>query len=101
MSKAFRLLCFAAIVGCAGQSAPIGSPTDEPPPAPGAGPTPPRLRLPEVALPRRQAVRLRLQPTQEAFSGSTEIELDLRAATDVIWLHAAGLDITQAELVVR
>jgi alanyl aminopeptidase len=99
MSKAFRLLCFAAMLGCAGQSAPIGSPTSEPPPAPGAGPTPPRLRLPEVALPRRQAVRLRLLPTQEAFSGSTDIELDLRAASDVIWLHAAGLDISRAELV--
>jgi alanyl aminopeptidase len=89
-------------LGCAGQSAPLGTPTAETPPAPASaaeGPTPPRLRLPEVAQPKRQAVRLRLVPTEEAFTGSTEIDLELRAATDVIWMHAAGLTVSEAELI--
>ncbi len=102
MSKGFvAIVWITAALGCAGQTAPIASPSNETTGAqePGAGPLPPKLRLPEVALPRKQAVRLRLVPTQEAFSGSTDIELDLRASTEVIWLHAAGLTIGQAELV--
>jgi cytosol alanyl aminopeptidase len=89
------------VLGCAGQSTPIVAPFAETPPAralPGGRPTLPGLRLPEVARPHRQAVKLRLIPTQEAFSGTTEIDLELRGATDVIWLHAAGLEITKAEL---
>ncbi len=98
-----RFVPLLVALGCAGQSAPLGEPTAEPPPAPAstttAGPTPPGLRLPEVALPRRQAVRLRLVPTEEAFGGSTEIDLEVRAQTDTIWLHAAGLTISKAELI--
>jgi alanyl aminopeptidase len=101
MSTVTRFLFIAvALLGCAGQSAPLGAPGAEPGgQATGPAPTAPKLRLPEVALPRRQAVSLRLVPTEENFTGSTQIDLDVRAATDVIWLHAAGLTITKAELV--
>jgi cytosol alanyl aminopeptidase len=103
MSTAFRftLLAVAVAVGCAGQSTPLVGPGGEAPgpEITGPGPTPPRLRLPDVAQPRRQSVRLRLVPTEEAFTGTTEVDLELRAATDVIWMHAAGLTVTQAELV--
>jgi alanyl aminopeptidase len=60
-------------------------------------PPPPALRLPDIARPRRQAVDLHLSPTIEAFAGSTDIEIELRAATPVVWLHAAGLTIQRAE----
>jgi cytosol alanyl aminopeptidase len=100
MPSAFRFVPVLVALACAGQSAPL-VPASEAPPAPAAteGPAPPGLRLPENVLPRRQAVRLRLVPTDEAFSGSTEVDVDVRAATDVIWMHAAGLNITQAELI--
>ena len=54
------------------------------PPVPAAALTPPQLRLPSTTVPRRQAVVLRLAPTQEQFSGSTEIAVELQAPTRVI-----------------
>jgi alanyl aminopeptidase len=59
---------------------------------------PPALRLPDHVRPQRQAVSLRISPNEPAFSGSTDITLDVRVATSVIWLHAAELAITGAEL---
>ena len=44
-------------------------------------PPPPALRLPDVARPLRQAVDLHLSPTVDAFTGSTDIDIELRAAT--------------------
>jgi alanyl aminopeptidase len=41
---------------------------------------------------------LRLSPKQSAFSGTTDIEIDVGQPTQVIWLHALGLEIARAEL---
>ena len=114
------LLCFCLLPTCAARPPQVplpGTTAASPPPAavtvppvveapvtpspsPSLAPalTPPQLRLPTTTRPRRQAVTLRLAPTQEEFSGATEIAVELRAPTRVIWLHAAQLEIHSAEL---
>jgi alanyl aminopeptidase len=71
------------------------------PPAPAPHPLlppPPKLRLPDTVAPRRQAVTLNLVPTREHFDGSTQIDVDVRAETTVIWLHARDLKIHRVEV---
>jgi alanyl aminopeptidase len=58
----------------------------------------PRLRLPDGVVPRRQAVRLRLTPGDPAFSGDSQIEVEIQRPAQVLWLHAAGLIVDRAEL---
>jgi len=64
-----------------------------------AEPLPPQLRLPTSARPVRQAVDLNVDPNLEAFSGTVEIEVEVREPVDPLWLNAAGLSVTSAELV--
>jgi alanyl aminopeptidase len=61
-------------------------------------PRPPVLRLPDGVRPVRQAVELTVDPNQEAFSGSVEIELEVRESTSLLWLNAAGLKVTSASV---
>jgi alanyl aminopeptidase len=89
-------------LACATQTSPPAGPHAAPPGSSNHGtapsvPPPPALRLPDVARPLRQAVHLRLVPTIEDFSGSTDIEVDVRAPTSVIWLQAALLTVQRAE----
>lgn len=53
--------------------------------------TPP-FRLPsDVAAPVRYAVDLTLVPDQDAFSGSSAIEIDFKKQTSSLWLNANNL----------
>ena len=63
-----------------------------------ATPRPPELRLPEGVRPVRQAVELTVDPNLETFSGSVEIELEVRESTSLLWLNAIGLKVTSASL---
>jgi alanyl aminopeptidase len=58
----------------------------------------PRLRLPDTVVPRRQSVRLRVTAADPAFSGESQIDVEVRVPTNVIWLHADGLVVDRAEL---
>jgi alanyl aminopeptidase len=90
------LLAFTVLAAaCAGRGG-IGQPGTRA--ADPDGLTAPRLRLPDGVAPRRQAVRLRLTPGETAFSGDTQIDVDVRRPAPVIWLHAAGLTVDRAEL---
>jgi len=60
--------------------------------------TPPQLRLPQGARPLRQSLDLTLDPTKEAFSGSTDIEIVLEAPTSRLWLNATELQIRSAQV---
>jgi len=60
--------------------------------------TPPSLRLPADLRPVRQAVDLTLDPTLETFSGSAEIDLELKQPLRVLWLNAAQLAVKEATL---
>jgi len=59
---------------------------------------PPTLRLPAGARPMRQAVELAVDPNLEVFSGSIEIDLEVREPSRILWLNAAGLRVTSASL---
>src|SRR5262245_8256816 len=61
-------------------------------------PTPPRLRLPGNVVPRRQSISLNLDPTRAEFSGTVDIDIDVREKTDVVWLHALDLTVSEALL---
>src|SRR5687767_4776634 len=93
---ALSLLVLAAILTACGATTPPPAAPAPAPPAPAApapavavrpaeNPIPPKLRLPDVAVPKRQAVTLNLDPTREGFEGGTQIDLELRGETDVIW----------------
>ena len=67
----------------------------------GAEPVSPTLRLPATVRPLRQAVALRIDPNQETFTGSVDIDVDLRAETPVLWLNAAAeLEVVGSRLTV-
>ena len=59
---------------------------------------PPTLRLPGGVRPLRQAVDLTLDPARETFSGSVEIDLDVREPLPVLWLNAVGLKLSDASI---
>ena len=59
---------------------------------------PPRLRLGDHIRPVRYALDLTLDPERDDFSGSVDIDLQLRSPAAVIWLNATDLSIEQATL---
>ncbi|MFP2913677.1 M1 family peptidase, partial [Pyxidicoccus sp. 3LFB2] len=62
---------------------------------------PPGLRLDSRARPTRQSVTLELDPRQEAFRGTTDLELSLTEPTRELWLHGEELSVEAATLVVE
>ncbi|NPC84531.1 M1 family metallopeptidase, partial [Pyxidicoccus fallax] len=61
--------------------------------------TPPGLRLDARVRPTRQSVTLELDPRQETFSGTTDVELSLSEPTRELWLHAEELEVKDAAIV--
>src|SRR5947209_6041903 len=59
---------------------------------------PPRLRLGDHIRPVRYELDLTLDPERDDFSGSVDIDLQLRSPAAVIWLNATDLSIEQATL---
>src|SRR5712671_943867 len=97
------LLCIA--IGCAGapkQSTPPAAPPASPPAAaqrpPEPAQAPPSLRLPGDVHPVRYALSMRIVPTEERFSGTADIEVELDAPRSVLWLNGRGLHVTSARV---
>ncbi len=106
-----RLVPLLFVLGCATER---GTPA---PPAPQAGPSanptaaasttapgsdapeaqPPALRLPDTVRPVRYRPTLTVVPDQDGFTGVMEIDLDVLAATPVVWLNAQDLQLSRAE----
>jgi len=61
-------------------------------------PDPPSLRLPTAVRPVREALALRLAPSEATFSGTATIELRFETASTHFWLHAEGLSVDEAQL---
>ena len=71
----------------------------QPAPAPASvppAPEPPKLRLPAGVVPLRGELDLAVDPAGEHHSGEARYEVRLDAPTQVIWLHAEGLEIGRA-----
>jgi len=59
---------------------------------------PPQLRLPYTVEPVRYVAELTIVPSQDTFSGTIEIALNVRESTPLIWLNATDLTIQTASL---
>jgi len=99
------LALLAALAACASRQSPPAEPAAAPPsaeaPAPvRAGPQSPSLRLPTRVLPTGYTAELTVDPTQPAFQGVLDIELEVKEGTDVLWLHGHELTVKQATLTV-
>ena len=57
--------------------------------AAGAQPlTAPKLRLPTTVRPQSYAVAMRMSPSEETFTGTVDVDIDIAEATNVVWMHA-------------
>jgi alanyl aminopeptidase len=86
-------------------SSPRPSPSQVSPTAPPKDPAetlaesqPPGLRLDGRARPKRYALDLTLVPSEDEFSGSVEIQLELSKPHRLLWLNATELQIRSATL---
>jgi len=55
-------------------------------------------RLGNAVVPNRYSIELRIDPSQESFSGEVTIDISLNEPRDSIWLHGKNLDISEAYL---
>ncbi|TQF12306.1 M1 family metallopeptidase [Myxococcus llanfairpwllgwyngyllgogerychwyrndrobwllllantysiliogogogochensis] len=99
------LLLALLLAGCAGGAREAAALTPPPMPRPRVVPppvedarvlTPPGLRLDWHARPTRQTVTLELDPRQETFRGTVDVELSLSEPTRALWLHASELTVSQS-----
>ncbi|TXS95378.1 M1 family peptidase [Parahaliea maris] len=56
----------------------------------------PSARLPEDVQPRHYDLALTIDPREERFSGSVEIEVLLQQPLEYFWMHGNGLDVSSA-----
>ena len=61
-------------------------------------PEPPALRLPDTVRPVHYTLDLTLLPAEPTDSGTVTVDLDVREATQQVWLHAEGLTLTHARV---
>ena len=54
------------------------------------------MRLPATLKPLAQRVELTLVPSADGFQGTSELDVELASATDVLWLNAKELVVTKA-----
>ncbi|MDB5857992.1 MAG: peptidase [Ramlibacter sp.] len=60
--------------------------------------TPPVMRLGDAVRPLAYELALQLDPRQEQYSGRVEIDIELAAARDFIWINGTGLEVRSAVL---
>ena len=58
----------------------------------------PVARLGNSVVPNRYSIELRIDPSQERFSGEVTIDISLNEPRDTIWLHGKNLDISEVYL---
>lgn len=61
--------------------------------------TPPALRLGDTAAPVRYAIDLTVVPNEDTFQGSATIEMRFKSSSDLLWLSATELKISEASMV--
>ncbi|WPB77849.1 M1 family metallopeptidase [Archangium violaceum] len=103
----FALL--AALTAC-GARQPVPTPEASPPSASSSAaevvattrpaPVSPALRLPAQVRPTGYTVELTVDPAAPVFQGVVAMELEVKEATDAIWLHGRHLTVREATLTV-
>jgi alanyl aminopeptidase len=56
--------------------------------------TPPLTRLPDWAVPESYALAIKSDPNAAGFSGAVTIAVDLKRASDYLWLHGKDLKVS-------
>ena len=103
MVGAMRRVLTVALLAACGPSSSTTAPTTHPPiavvpPPPAAEPTPPTLRLPNVARPLHETVELAIDPASEDFTGTITTELEVLSSTSTIWLDAQEITVDKATI---
>jgi aminopeptidase N len=86
------------LTGCSESTAPD---ENQPVPAPAtdvARQEAPAGRLDGSVAPSRYSIELRIDPSQERFSGSVSIDVTIKKPTDAIWLHGKNLLVSEVYL---
>jgi len=105
MSK-FRFLqiaiCFTALLtiftGCSKSDAPAEDPASSPAPSAGTSDTAPVGQLGDAVVPRHYRLALRIDPSQDTFSGTVEIDITVNEPGERIWVHGKDLDVAEVYL---
>ncbi|MEM7426228.1 MAG: M1 family aminopeptidase [Pseudomonadota bacterium] len=61
--------------------------------------SPPAGKLPAGVTPTRYAVDLDIDPSSKRFSGQVRIDVELEAATRLIWFHGRSLKVAEAKII--
>src|SRR5579862_1674673 len=61
-------------------------------------PPPPQFNLPDDVVPRKHVIELTIDPNRDTFSGSVRVEVELRSATAIVWVHAKNLTAREASV---
>ena len=59
-----------------------------------AAQTPPMTRLPDWAVPESYDLAIKSDPKQAAYSGTVTIAVDLKKASNYLWLHGKDLKVS-------
>src|SRR5262249_7971198 len=93
----YLFLALMPVAACQHQ-APTSTARPESPKAQVTPSPPPSLRLDDSARPTRYALRLKLVPTEDLFTGAIDIDLALQKPVSTIWLNGTDLKIAEATL---
>ncbi|HZX67127.1 MAG TPA: M1 family peptidase, partial [Myxococcales bacterium] len=98
MPSLLRLLGLFLLVACTkGGVVPSPGAAQRPQPA-ASDEAPPTGKLPPDVRPTRYALSLEIDPANERFSGTAEIDVELDRPRTVVWLHGAELHVTSASI---
>jgi cytosol alanyl aminopeptidase len=87
MKRLFRPLAMTALAVCCG-AAFAATPADQAP----------HGQLPRWAVPVSYQLAFKVDPAQQAFSGTTTIKVDLKQAADHLWLDGRDLDVSKVTI---
>ncbi|AGC42600.1 M1 family peptidase [Myxococcus stipitatus DSM 14675] len=59
---------------------------------------PPALRLPDTVRPTHYTLDLKLISTEQTFSGTVTVEVDVREPVRQVWLHGQDLEVSSARI---
>jgi alanyl aminopeptidase len=91
MTPRQNLLAVALLAAAGLASAANATPSDAVPTGP----------LPRNVVPSEVSLELKIDPAEPRFSGHVRIDVDVATATDTIWMHGRGLNITRAQFLPR
>lgn len=88
--------CLAILTGCSESPTPSTDPASEPAPRSSSVPV---GQLGMAVVPNHYRIELRIDPSQDSFSGQVSIDVTLNEPAKEIWLHGKNLEVSDVHLV--